>query len=48
MYYAANCGKFLTDVSGQPVGLIVDFVTLENGTDALSGDVVKKLPLYAA
>jgi hypothetical protein len=43
--YAASNGDFLTDVSGQPIG---PFLTPEDGTDRLSRNVDKKLPLLAA
>jgi hypothetical protein len=48
--------KFLTDVSEQHIGPIfkgqeiqedLDFLTLEDGTDTLSWNVGKELPLYA-
>ena len=44
--YAACSGQFLTDVSGQPVGPI--FKGQEDGTDRVSRNVCKDLPLHAA
>ena len=38
---------FLTEVSGQPIRLVLVFLTLEDGTDRLSRNVGKKLVLYA-
>ena len=43
--YAASNGDFLTGVSVQPIG---NFLTPEEGTDRLSRNVNKKLPLLAA
>ena len=47
--------KFLTDVSGQLIGLnfkgqeiFLYFLTLENGTERVYQNVCKKLPPYAA
>jgi hypothetical protein len=44
VYYVASNGNF-TDVSGQPIGPI--FTSPEDGTDWLSRNVCKKLPLLA-
>jgi len=48
---------FVFDISGQPIGSIfegqtlrevfLDCLTLEDGTDGLSRNVVNKLPIYA-
>ena len=40
---------FISDVSGQPVGLIFKFRAVqEDGTDTLSRNVCKRFPSYAA
>ena len=57
--YAARSGKFLTGVSGQPVGTIfkgqeskkavlLGFLTLQDGEDRLFRNDSKELPLLAA
>jgi len=46
-YYATSNGNFFTDVSGKPIGPILMFY-LENGTDSLSRNVGKELPLLVA
>jgi hypothetical protein len=47
--YTANNGSFVTDVCGQPIGLIFfNYLTLEDGTDKLPRNVGYKLPFYSA
>ena len=53
-YYAACSGQFPTDVSGQIIGPLVkgqdfmaEFLTLEYGSDRLSRNVGKELPILA-